>query len=124
MSPKELIKPRFEVIADYPKSIFKIGEIIENGNEFSYYTDYPHLFKKLNWWENRKENEMPSYLKHRLDITSQNWTYDKIESWDMKILVGWVNEKERTGCSLLAWAPEYGYFPAKKEDYENYKKTT
>ena len=124
---KELEKPRFKVIADYPRSIFKIDEIIDNGYEFIFgdadglkYSDFPHLFKKLNWWENRTEKEMPKYLKHRLDLVTENWTYDIIESWDMKTLVGWLNEEERKCCSLRSWNPEYGYFPATKEDYENY----
>ena len=127
MNVEKLLKPRFKVIANYPKSFYKIGEIIDTGYELIYcdthgakFTDYPHLFKKLNWWERREEGDMPKYLKHQMDITTENWNYDIIESWDMKNLVGWLNEKERTCCSLLSWNPKYGYFPATKEEYENY----
>lgn len=29
----------------------------------STFTQYPHLFKKLEWWEDRKVEDMPEYLK-------------------------------------------------------------
>jgi hypothetical protein len=29
----------------------------------TYFDKYPHLFRKLEWWEERKENDMPDYLK-------------------------------------------------------------
>ena len=138
MKVKELIMPRFEVIAEYPNCEFKKGETlvrIKNATNDWYHKEiyastagillsdlekYPHLFKKLNWWENRKEEEMPKYLKHRMQVDSENWAYDKIEGWDMRCLVGWLDEEEMKCCSLLSWSPEQGYFPAKKEDYENY----
>ena len=129
METKELIAPRFKVIADYPNSKNLIGTILEMPNFDKEFTKdawcksketYPHLFKKLNWWEYRKTEDMPAYLKHRNDITTENWTYEKIIGWDMKNLQGLINPKERTCCSLLMWNPKYGYFPAEKEDYENY----
>jgi len=84
----DLLKPRYKVIADYPYSKFNIGDIIsmthkedvgmgqfewatdfigdeEDGmerygeREFSY---YPHLFKKLEWWEERDKYNMPKYV--------------------------------------------------------------
>jgi hypothetical protein len=70
-----LMKPRFKVTADYPYNPHQIGEVIEftdngrailtvtnewvdgeNINMANYATSevflkYPHLFKKLEWWE-------------------------------------------------------------------------
>lgn len=83
---EELKKPRFEVIADYPKSEFKIGDIIEMTEKTDYFSEpgekedwaarldggfygiqsfapYPHLFKPLQWWEKRSVEEMPEYVK-------------------------------------------------------------
>lgn len=60
MTTNELMAVRYKVIADYPKSNFKIGEILECedmvteaylGNPM--YKMYPHLFKKLEWWQER-----------------------------------------------------------------------
>lgn len=35
----------------------------------------------------------------------------EIQEWDMEILVGWIDKKERSCCSLLTFKPEYGYVP-------------
>ena len=123
MTARELLQPRYEVIADYPKSDFKVGQIIQCSDDlvndkdvgaflrkFKYNFDkYPHLFKKLNWWEHRKIEDMPKKL---ICKAIQNDTeVQKIESWDMEILVGWTNKEKRECCSLLYFNPEYSYFP-------------
>ena len=73
MTVEELLKPRWKVIADYPKSLYHVGDILNGGwrSEDLIYCDhdgprwshYPHLFKKLEWWEERKPEDMPQYLK-------------------------------------------------------------
>ena len=119
MTAAELMKPRFEIIADYPNNEFgKVGDILDrdwghypNGEEFEpewKISDYPHLFRKMNWWEKRTAEQMPKKLMSILDDKGD--TYE-IEEWDMEILVGWINKKERTCCSLLTFKPEYGYVP-------------
>lgn len=127
MSAEELMKSRFEVIADFPNNDFgKVGEILdrnwckyiedneEGGVEWSI-SDFPHLFRKLNWWEHREEEDMPKRLISK--AFSNNETKElsdevfEIESWDMENLLGWTNKEKRQCCSLLSWNPEYGYFP-------------
>jgi hypothetical protein len=118
MTAKELMKTRFEVIADYPSSPFKVGDIITYdgivygmGEPQKFTRDpekYPHLFRKMNWWEKRTSEQMPKKVMSILDDKGD--TFD-IEEWDMKILVGWVDKKMRTCCSLLTFNPEYGYVP-------------
>lgn len=67
MSNEELLKVRYKVVADYPHSQFKIGDILSV--EFTGILspkpigNYPHLFKKLEWWEDRTDDEMPEYVK-------------------------------------------------------------
>ncbi len=68
----ELLKPRYKVIADYPKSEFRIGDILE---AFPDPADkwlnlrlqrthnveagmYPHLFQKLEWWMDRAIDDL------------------------------------------------------------------
>ncbi len=90
MSEQELLQPRYKVIADYPYSPYTIGSLMEDtGTRFllsrtNCYDDfkmdiveqdnyvseetilkYPHLFKKLDWWEQRKNSDMPEYIKNR-----------------------------------------------------------
>ena len=72
MTTEQLLQPRFEVIADYPDSRYKVGEILDrdwgwNGDDVDGFnnkiSDYPHLFRKLQWWEKRKVEDMPMYVK-------------------------------------------------------------
>ncbi len=141
MTAEELLKPRYEVIADYPNNPHKIGDVIQaNPNQqsihlttISYANDfgdrvnqqewaaptsfdkYPHLFRKLNWWEHRKVEDMPKKLISMVDKDNpEKMTHKEIieiQGWDMEHLIGWIDEKERSCCSLLAFNPEYGYFP-------------
>lgn len=83
MEIEELLKPRYKVIAEYPQGFFKEGEIVytfcdakspyrtwyisteENGRVWQHGSceKYPKVFKKLEWWEERKETDMPEYVK-------------------------------------------------------------
>ena len=115
----DLLKPRYEVIADYPNNEFgPIGTILDR--DWGEYpegetnpakwkiSDFPHLFRKMNWWENRTAEEMPKRVKSMADEKGDVF---EIEEWDMKLLIGWIDKKERTCCSLLSWKPEFGYVP-------------
>lgn len=120
------MQPRFEVIETYPKSKFKKGDILEripNATNDWYNADkslinadilleeieqYPHLFRKLNWWEKRTADQMPKKVISILDDKGDTF---EIQEWDMEILVGWIDKKERSCCSLLTFKPEYGYVP-------------
>lgn len=73
---KELLIPRYKVIADYPGNRFKMGAIFTKDIDGTFVdeemnvtlesnlTSFPHLFKKLEWWEDRLPEEMPEYVKH------------------------------------------------------------
>jgi hypothetical protein len=68
MNKKMLLKPRYKVIADWPRMttywIGRIFEVSQMGMETQIpYHKYPHLFKKLEWWEERDEKDMPEYVK-------------------------------------------------------------
>jgi hypothetical protein len=126
MTAKELMQLRFEVIETYPNCKFKKGDILEripNATNDWYNADkslinadilleeieqYPHIFRKMNWWEKRTAEQMPKKVMSILDDKGD--TFD-IQEWDMEILVGWIDKKERSCCSLLTFKPEYGYVP-------------
>jgi hypothetical protein len=79
MTTEELLKPRYKVVADYPNSDLPIETVLTNsyqdiwtdfhGLEFnertSFFSDYPHLFRKLEWWEDRKVEDMPKYFRNK-----------------------------------------------------------
>lgn len=127
MTAKELMQIRFEVIETYPKSKFKKGDILEripNATNDWYNADksflnadilleeieqYPHLFRKLNWWEHRSVKDMPKRLICK--AIKDDTDVSEIEEWDMEMLLGWTNKEKRTCCSLRSFNPEYGYFP-------------
>ena len=126
MNAKDLLSLRFEVIAEYPKCKYERGEILvrikkatedlydgdENayvGGIFLYELEkYPHLFRKMNWWEKRNKEDMPKRVMSLAD--NKKSTYD-IEEWDMDILVGWIDKGVRSCCSLTMFKPEFGYIP-------------
>jgi len=128
---------RFLVISDYPNTKFEIGEVLiqyyfetsTDGN-YCYVTNpqsplqgssikkefaenMPHIFKELEWFEKRTIDEMPMYLKQTLD--DGKTTYEKIISWDMKHLIGMIDEKYC--CDLMLWKGKYQYQPATEEEY-------
>jgi len=75
MTTEELLKTRYKVIAKYPFMSYKVGDVIneEKLGYFQFNRDvwfskedmdtYPHLFRKLEWWEERAIEDMPEYVK-------------------------------------------------------------
>ncbi len=83
MTAEELLKPRVRCTGNdkyhFPGSIFSVGDIltIESWDSVSIGTkrfylpdyfkfnidNYPHLFQKIEWWEDRKPEDMPDYVK-------------------------------------------------------------
>lgn len=64
----DLMTPRYKVIGRYPDSPFEVGEIITKDTcfqigDFDELVDYPSNFRPLEWWEDRKPEEMPMYVK-------------------------------------------------------------
>lgn len=76
---KNLMIPRFEIINTFPDSLYKVGEIIEVEDFSDEYDDYPHIYKRLPWYANRTEDQMPKYVKFVWDNTLKDVV--KIHSW-------------------------------------------
>jgi hypothetical protein len=119
MTQEELLKPRFKVIADYPESIFKIGDIknadmILNGTTGNpiYLRSYPHLFKELKWYEHQRLENMPLYIKGMYKAIFKVDRYEgSAEGWWTPI----VNDKR--------WVLDPTMLPATEEEYNNYTST-
>lgn len=125
MDAKELMIPRFEVMAFYPgcnsHNIYEIGSVLTDNGKTAVndqdgkavfpidFEQYPHLFRKLNWWEYRTVEQMPQKLK--CNALYDDDTVHFIEVWDMDNLFGYTDKANRKGCGLLSFEPEFGYFP-------------
>lgn len=84
---KDLLKPRYKQISSFPffgtpflrqklalrfivGKIFVMDIVDEDGSSTSdgsygedFFKDYPHLFKRLEWWEERAKEDLPEYIK-------------------------------------------------------------
>lgn len=127
MTPENLLKPRYKVIADYPGSRYKIDRIISEREGLKDYDapndfdKYPAIFKLIEWWEERKEEDMPDYVKWNEVgyMGSKNQLAGLIEK---------VTEVQKYGPTWLfqvnsqinAIRAEY-FLPATQTEYENQK---
>ena len=63
---EELMKPRYKVLTPWPPlNNFKEGDIV-TPDEFTGWhpKDYPLIFRRLEWWEERSPEDMPEYVKY------------------------------------------------------------
>lgn len=120
MTKEQLLKPRYKVIADYPESIWEVGKILDrdwgwNGDDETgfknHISHYPHLFRKLDWWEDREPGDMPEYVK---DLKTNKIFKVADESQDFRI---WHTEGEIE----FRFIKNSGYEPATEEEYNAYK---
>ena len=129
MTVEELLKPRYEVIADYPNNPYDIGTIfilpddawvyadLEYSNcEPEFFDTWPNLFRKMAWWEKRDIKDMPEYVKW-----CKSWqAIPERAVGDVMIIEKWVLNthflSEGKGWKLTGkW-----FEPATLEEYNNY----
>lgn len=137
MTPEELLKPRYIVIADYPeieRHNIKIGDVITT-EATAMYADkiqdgtpvvaidheiFPAIFKKLEWWEEREEEDMPDYVK--MSRTNEVFHVDgRNIRHEFSAMRGYFGLKYQTGGGTYIGDGEPRFLPATKEEYENYK---
>lgn len=144
MTKDQLLAPRYKVIADYPDSPYTIGDILSfqqwggDLKKWAHYNDegifmgftddfdeYPHIFKPLQWWEERKAEDMPEYVKiiEKPTLTGEKCNIGNVvkihrhftNSWDYHCIYGC----QAFGKDFLSYSKTY---PATREDYESYLK--
>ena len=113
--------PRLEVIADYPGSVFKVGSIVDLSKD-TYVTGwetYPHLFRKLEWWEYRKPDEMPEYISFNYNIFGKSnlgIVFEKVFKWEVgKHTRAFIDEQLTQVYSVME-----GVLPATEQEYTNF----
>lgn len=141
MTKEELLKPRYKVIADYPESRYNVGSIFYkyefvNGNyayventespldgrvaRVEWVENYPIHFRKLEWWEDRKPEDMPQYVKER----KEGGMVARVK----KHFTNSIGEDNKKGCQLDI-VTDWNFFsysiwqPATEEEYNQYLKS-
>jgi hypothetical protein len=129
LSITELQQPRFKLIADYPGNLCPVGKIycIASGHDTchslaltpSVMARYPHLFKRLQWWEERAAADMPNYVGHQM-IPGHVRKVIKFRKWDVDVQVEDYDHdasKEGVCCAEVSW-PIDKVIPATEDDYK------
>lgn len=139
LSKEQLMIPRVLCIGtedgkqNYPKSLFKSGQVLELDNishdgrncyvvpsyDIDYFLSYPNCFKPLPWWYGRTVEEMPEYVSHTLKGVT---TYHKVLAWAWGGN-GWLWEGvgDERG-DFFVWSDHFQYQPATLEEYQEYQK--
>lgn len=139
MTTEELLKPRYKVISDYPHPHFDVGDILtecdhrnvwgidrmRNGDVIGVKNveAYPHIFKPIQWWEERELPQLPEYVRR---ITTPLFKSSPQFGEVLKV-ARWVRMNDG---SFYAFPDKYetewlasNFEPSTKEEYEQYLKT-
>ena len=132
MSIEDLLKPRYKVIAEYPDSSYTVGHIIHEADNLegaTFFTKrvhkYPHIFQKLEWWQDRKIEDMPEYLifPKTGEVYKPTRYFLDDGKFGKNVSCYYTGEKEKRG----KWKGEETPFnlrvmlPATQTDYINYQ---
>lgn len=119
MEPEELLKPRYEVIADYPNTYYDIGDIVYSGKDDcdEFFRTFPAIFSHLPWWAKRQKSFLPEYVKC-------------IQTPDQKIMPGmvlkitdWFSENCGRFDGGICVLETNCFLPATEQDYTSYIKS-
>lgn len=112
---KHLLKPRYKVINDYPGGIYKVGDLVEphayyGFDIFPYPHKYPHLFKSMDWWEDRGVEDMPQYIKPKI---SPEYVF-KVSRFNLGLVeyIGTDGKLKLDKASV--------FFPATEQEYQTF----
>jgi hypothetical protein len=140
MTTEELLAPRYKVIADYPDCNFDVGAIFRDEDFYigpkqvrHCFSDYPHLFKLLEWYEERDIKDMPEYVKFN-DERNSILSYGKDEEPEIhKVIRHWATSLDtnlrysNSDNFISEWNNvnyHYGQFlPATEQEYLTYQST-
>jgi len=135
MNTEKLLIPRYKVIANYFHSPYEIGDYLENVTDFRFVVTkhcniqslastesldkMTHLFKKLEWWEERKIEEMPKYVKIMSYIRPCT---NNINNFELKTNQIFMPEKWGLHCFEIGnWVCSVSLVvPSTEEEYNNY----
>jgi hypothetical protein len=92
MDKRKLLEYRFKVIADYPHSKWAVGQtVVLSTTKFGepvyewaehdgmhsegvlFFTEYPQIFRPMEWHEERTIEDLPDYVKYQKNIYKAYW---------------------------------------------------
>jgi hypothetical protein len=134
MTVEELLIPRYKVIADFPGNEWEVGVVFEKldktagwlspcfniniGMRIETAEKYPHLFRKLEWWEERDFDLTGMYIRvgdkdkpHEYYKLVEKVEYRGFELWGMIDPTGHKH-----------YYPLNETFPATEKEYNDYIK--
>ncbi len=137
LTKEQLLQPRYRVIADYPFSPYKNGDIIEPKDgywiasrvqsfeafelrtvEHSFeereLTKYTNLFERARWSDNRLREDFPEYVLYDKTCVPAKVLSVKCDE------AGFVTEVETDAEPEEYYRAAIWDFPATKEEYEAY----
>ena len=119
MTLEELLRRRYKVENLYPECPYQVDDILYEA-EKSFLDNYPYLFRRLHWFEEREIQDMPQYIS----IDSKVW---KIKEWRKDIIGHWypMNEvdakSDSENFSNISWHFRSTHSkPATEEEYNSY----
>lgn len=129
LSKQELLIPRYKVIADYPGSHEKVGTIItlglpneHDGWDMVYLSEnehrlpkYPHIYKWLEWWEEREASDMPEYISYVSLTLKERFGDDETKTRLCRKCVGWFLKSGVWYYNKFGLL--YAVLPADESDY-------
>lgn len=120
MSIEELLLPRYKLLADYPLNILEIGAVFDRCTEFQcvFFDKYPHLFRKLEWWEERKIEDMTAYVK--LVIDNNIGFVHKVEKWSGANIHGVPLYEYKNKVGYQTTLSVTDLLPATESEYNEY----
>ena len=115
MTVEELLMPRYKVIADYPNTPYGLNQVLTKreirfGMGSLSPENYPAIFRKLNWWEERKVEDMPDYVKWDVGIYPTWKKIMKVDKWNSNGSF----DHENVTISVI------NCFPATEQQYNDY----
>lgn len=78
---EQLLVPRRRVMIDYPDSPYEVGDILFCNLGTLWYDKYPAIFKRLEWYEERSEDEMPKYVSY-ISLSKKERFYGNVKTSD------------------------------------------
>ena len=85
MTAKELLVPRFELIADYPNNHTPVGDIIVTLFP-EYFRKFKDIFREMHWSEKRDIKDMPKYLSFKgKDLPKEVMKYSNVDSFNCHV---------------------------------------
>lgn len=136
MTKEGLLRERYIVLNDYPNNyLLEVGQVLianakgnfcvadDEGFITIYPEKYPAIFRRLSWWEHRKESDMPEYvnlIEDYMDIKSGIY---KFENWNDHFQLGEMPFRVNDSDSGLVACPlkRAKFEPADKSDYDSFQ---